>query len=154
MPQTGHVAHRLVAWAAGDLADGEARQVREHLASCAACAEERDLLKEAASVVAPAGHGEGRPGFASRVAARAVELRVRPVGAPWWRWAFGGAVAAAVAAALVVVARPRGAAPGEEVLLAQRLELFEDLSVVQNQDALRDLDVVAVLHTLGPEGKP
>jgi len=154
MPQTGHVADRLVAWAVGDLPEGEARQVREHLASCAACAEERDLLQEAASVVAPMGHGQPRPGFASRVAMRAVELRVQPAGAPWWRWAFGGAVAAAVAAAVVVVARPRGAVPGEEVLLAQRLELFEDLSVVQNQDALRDLDVVALLHTLGLEGKP
>ncbi len=38
--------------------------------------------------------------------------------------------------------------------MAQRLELFEDLNVVQNQDALRDLEVVAVLHTLQSEGKP
>lgn len=154
MPQTGHVADRLAAWAAGDLPDSEAKQVRDHLASCAACSGERDLLQQAAPVVGPLGRAEPRPGFASRVAARAVELRVRPVGAPWWRWAFGGAVAAGIAAAVVVVARPRGAVPGEEVLFAQRLELFEDLGVVQNQDALRDLDVVAVLHTLGPEGKP
>jgi anti-sigma factor RsiW len=154
MPQTGHVADRLAAWAAGDLSDSEAKQVREHLASCAACAEELALLQQAASVVGPDRRAEPRPGFASRVAARAVELRVRPVGAPWWRWAFGGAVAAAIAAAVVIVARPRAAIPGEDVLVAQRLELFEDLSVVQNQDALGDLDVVAVLHTLGPEGKP
>jgi anti-sigma factor RsiW len=154
MPQTGHVADRLAALAAGDLPDSEARPVREHLASCAACAEELGLLQQAVSLVGQNGRGEPRPGFASRVAARAAELRVRPVGAPWWRWAFGGAVAAAIVAAVVVVARPRGAVPGEEVLLAHRLELFEDLSVVQNQDALRDLDVVAVLHTLGPEGKP
>ena len=47
---------------------------------------------------------------------------------------------------------------GEELVVgdhvAQRLELFEDLNVVQNQDALEDLDVVAVLHTLQPQGKP
>jgi anti-sigma factor RsiW len=154
MSQTGHVADRLAAWAAGDLPDGEARQVREHLAGCAACAEEHDLLQQARSVVASIGQGEPRPGFASRVAARAAELHVRPVGAPWWRWGFAGAAAAAAVAAVVVVARPPGAVPGEEVILAQRLELFEDLSVVQNQDALSDLDVVAVLHTLRPEGNP
>ena len=59
-----------------------------------------------------------------------------------------------VAAGVALVAPRRAPAPGEELLVAQRLELFEDLSVVQNQDALRDLDVVAQLHTLAPEGKP
>ena len=155
MVRTGHIADQLAAWVAGDLPDSEAARVREHVASCAACSEERDLLQQAASVVSPTAFGEPRPGFAVRVAARAAELHVRPVGAPWWRWAFGGAVAAAVVAAGVALVAPRRApAPGEELLLAQRLELFEDLSVVQNQDALRDLDVVAQLHTLAPEGKP
>jgi hypothetical protein len=88
------------------------------------------------------------------VAARAAELRPRPVGAPWWRWAFGGGLAAAAAAAAVLIARPAPRPSGEELLVAQRLELFEDLNVVQNQDALQDLEVVAVLHTLTPTGKP
>ena len=69
------------------------------------------------------------------------------------RWALAGGVAAAAAAAAVLIARP-ARAPGDEMVVAQRLDLFEDLNVVQNQDALRDLDVVAVLHTLRPEGKP
>jgi anti-sigma factor RsiW len=151
--QTGHVADRLAAWAAGDLPESEAAGVREHLASCASCAEERDLLEEARSVFTPIQPGEPRPGFAIRVAARAAELHVHPTGAPWWRWAFAGAAAAAAVAAVVLVSRP-AAVPGDDLLVAQRLELFEDLSVVQNQDALRDIDVVAQLHTLGPEGKP
>jgi hypothetical protein len=77
-------------------------------------------------------------------------------------------VAAAGALALVLVAR--GPAPvaqlpagdlvaqadftGPELLLAQRLDLYEDLSVVQDQEALEDMDVVSVLHELQPEGKP
>ena len=155
MPQTPHVADRLAAWAAGDLPDAEATNVREHLASCAGCAEERELLQEAAPLLSPTRDEEPRPGFAVRVAAQAMELRVRPVGAPWWRWAFGGAVAAAAVAAMAVIVVPRHAPPpGEDILVAQRLELFEDLSVVQNQEALRDIDVVAQLHTLAPEGKP
>ena len=116
--------------------------------------DELELLREARSIVAPLPPVQPRPGFAGRVAARAAELRPRPVGAPWWRWAFGGGLAATVAAAAVLIARPAPRPSGEELLLAQRLELFEDLNVVQNQDALQDLEVVAVLHTLTPTGKP
>ena len=154
MAETGHIADRLAAWMAGDLPDPEAAAVREHLASCRACSEERDLLRQALAVVAPL-HVEARPGFAVRVAALAGERRPHPIGAPWWRWAFGGGVAAAAAAAVVLAIVPGTRKnAGDDVVLAQRLELFEDLSVVQNQDALKDLDVVAVLHTLEPEGKP
>jgi len=155
MPQKGHIADRLGAWLAGTLPQDEAGEVRRHLDSCPACAEERDLLGEATSIVAPLPAIDPRPGFAGRAAARASEVRPRPLGAPWWRWAFGGGLAAAaVAAAAVLIARPAPRASGEELIVAQRLELFEDLNVVQNQDALRDLEVVAVLHTLEAEGKP
>jgi hypothetical protein len=95
------------------------------------------------------------------VAARAAETRPRPVGAPWWRWAFGGFAIAAVAgaavagAALVIVPRVRGPqAPRDDMVLAQRLDLFEDLGIVQNQEALEDFEVVEVLHTLEPQGRP
>jgi hypothetical protein len=70
------------------------------------------------------------------------------------RWAVVGGVAAAAAAAAVLISRRPARAPGDEMVVAQRLDLYEDLNVVQNQDALRDLEVVAVLHTLRPEGKP
>ena len=158
MPQKGHIADRLSAWLAGALPVAEAEEVRRHLDSCAACAGERDLLQQALAVVPPFPGQEPRPGFAVRVAARADELQPHPIGAPWWRWAAGGGLAAAAIAVIaVLIAVPRGGrfpAGGEDLLLAQRLELFEDLNVVQNQDALEDLDVVEVLHTLQPEGKP
>jgi len=155
MPQGNHIADRLGAWMAGTLPPDEAGEVRRHLDSCPACAEEHDLLREGTSMVAPLPAVVPRLGFAPRAAARASEVRPRPLGAPWWRWAFGGGLtAAAVAAAALLIARPAPRASGEELILAQRLELFEDLNVVQNQDALRDLEVVAVLHTLQPEGNP
>lgn len=155
MSEQAHIADRLLAWLAGTLPEVEAGEVRRHLDSCAACAEERDLLRAGLSIVAPLPAGDPRQGFAGRVAAHAAEVRPRPVGAPWWRWAFGGGLAtAAVAAGALLLARPAPRAGGDEVVLAQRLDLFEDLNVVQNQDALRDLDVVVVLHTLQPEGKP
>jgi len=154
MSQEGHIADRFGAWLAGTLPPDEASRVRRHVDSCSPCAEELRLLEAGTAMVAPLPAVEPRPGFARRVAARAAELRPRPVGAPWWRWVFGGGLAAAAAAAALLIARPGPRANGEELLLAQRLELFEDLSVVQNQDALRDLEVVAVLHTLSPTGKP
>ena len=40
----------------------------------------------------------------------------------------------------------------QELVLAQRLDLFEDMTVMQNQEALEDLDVVVELHTL--EARP
>jgi anti-sigma-K factor RskA len=154
MPERGHIADRLAAWMAGDLTDQEATDVREHLASCRACSEECALVQQATSIVSPLGRVEPRPGFAVRVAALAAERRPYPIGAPWWRWAIGSGLAAAAAIAVLAIAPKTRKPATEDVLVAQRLELFEDLNVVQNQDALEDLDVVAVLHTLQPEGKP
>jgi anti-sigma factor RsiW len=152
---TDHIADRLNAYLAGALAPREAEEVRGHLSSCAACREERDLLEEARALTAPV-VVDVRPWFATRVAAQAAERRPRPIGRPWWRWALAGG--AAVAAALAVLLVPRTAGrdglPREDLLVAQRLELYEDLNVVQNEDALEDLDVVEVLHTLQPEGMP
>jgi anti-sigma factor RsiW len=154
MSDDGHISDRLSACLAGALTDPEAGEVRAHLSSCAACAQERDLLREGLQVMPALPAPEPRPGFAGRVAAQAAELHPRPVGAPWWRWAFGGGLAAAgLAAALVVAMRPNSVIPRDDVLVAQRLDLYDDLNVVQNQDALEDLDVVEVLHVL-QEGKP
>jgi anti-sigma factor RsiW len=150
-----HIADRLGAYLAGRLAALEADEVRLHLSSCAACSEECALLEEARALAPPAA-AEVRPWFAARVAARAAEQQPRPVGRPWWRWAFAGGAAAAAVLAIVLVPRTAGQdeLPREDVLVAQRLELYEDLNVVQNEDALEDLDVVEVLHTLQPEGMP
>jgi anti-sigma-K factor RskA len=111
------------------------------------------LLREAHELIRPLPPFEPRVGFAARVSLAARDGRTRPFGAPWWRWAAGGLAAAGVAAAALLLAQPRTAKPSE-VMLAQRLELYEDMSVLQNQEALEDLDVVAVLHQLQPEGAP
>ena len=56
----------------------------------------------------------------------------------------------AMAAAIVLTARTNW--PGGENVLAERLDLFEDLAVLQNREALEDLEVVSVLHQL--EARP
>jgi len=158
MTVAGQITDRLNAWLAGSLPEAEAAEVRAHLASCPACEEECHLLQASRAVLWPQPAEDPRPWFATKVAARAAEIRPRPVGAPWWRVAFGGGLLAGAmaAVALIVVPLVQRSQPGprDEMILAQRLDLFEDFGIVQNQEALEDFEVVEVLHTLQPEGRP
>jgi hypothetical protein len=114
--------------------------------------DESALLREAQAVIRPLAPREPRAGFAAMVALNARDARRSSFGA-WLRWTFGGLALAGVAALAVGVAMP-SPRHDDEAMLAQRLDLFEDLAVVQNQQALEDLDVVRVLHTLQPEARP
>jgi hypothetical protein len=114
--------------------------------------EEDALLREARGIMPPLASREPRIGFAAMVALNARDRRF-PKFAGWLRWSFGGLALAGAAAVALALAMPPPHHE-EDVVLAQRLELLEDLSVVQNQQALEDLEVVEVLHTLQPEGRP
>ena len=110
-----------------------------------------EILREARTLLSPLPGREPRAGFAAMVALNARDRR-RPFAA-WLRWSLSGLAVAGVAAVALAVAMPP-AHHEEDVVLAQRLDLFEDMTVVQNQQALEDLDVVEVLHTLQPEARP
>jgi predicted anti-sigma-YlaC factor YlaD len=142
-----HVADRLQALLSDAVPPEERAAAEAHLAACERCREERDLLASARSVLQPLPPADPRTGFAAKVAFSARDRRGSPL-ARWLRWMVGGAsvAAAAIAAAILLTGRidPRG----DSALLAQRLDLFEDLAVLQNRDALEDIDVVSVLHTL------
>ena len=152
-----HVAQHLMGYVSGTLGAAERAQTDEHLRGCKECADELSALRGAAALMPPLPPNEPRVGFAARVALAARDGRLS---SPWWRlrWAAGGLAVAGVAAAVLVLARPQGrsgaGSTSDELVLAQKLDLYEDLSVIQNQEALEDLDVVEVLHTLQPEGKP
>ncbi|MGZ6123538.1 MAG: zf-HC2 domain-containing protein [Myxococcales bacterium] len=149
----GHVADRLQGLLSGALSPPQREEADAHLAACAPCREERDLLLAARGLIAPLPAREPRAGFAASVAMGARDRRANAF-ARWVRWAFGGVAAAGVAAAVVAVLMPvgTGAGRGEEMKIAQRLDLFEDLAVLQNRDALEEMEVVSVLHTL--EARP
>ena len=112
--------------------------------------DEAALLAEGRAVMPPLPDREPRAGFAAMVALNAAERR-RPSVTAWLRWSFGGLAVAGVAAVAVLVAMP-SRPQREDLMVAQRLELFEDMTVVQNQQALEDFEVVEVLHTL--EARP
>ena len=111
------------------------------------------LLREAREVVPTLPALEPRAGFAASVALAARDQRLGAgSGFHWLRWAAGGLAVAGVAASALVLSRPRP--PPVELMLAQRLDLYEDMAVLQHQEALENLDVVSVLHELQPEGQP
>jgi len=112
-----------------------------------------ELLASARSVISPLPSVEPRAGFAAMVALTARDRRGSAFSA-WLRWALGGLAVAGAAALVAVIASPGPRHRADELMFAQRLELYEDMSVMQNQEALEDLDVVEVLHKLQPEGQP
>ena len=107
-------------------------------------------MAEARQVMPPLPPVEPRAGFAAMVALNARD-GVRTGFGSWLRYALSGLALAGAAAVAVVIASPRPAG-SHDVMVAQRLELLEDMTVMQNQQALEDLDVVTVLHTL--EARP
>jgi hypothetical protein len=111
---------------------------------------EEELVAEGRRILAPLPAVEPRAGFAAMVALNARD-RLQPGLRAWLRYALSGLALAGAAAVAVVVASP-SPHRSHEVMVAQRLELLEDMTVMQNQQALEDLDVVAVLHQL--EARP
>jgi hypothetical protein len=148
-----HFTDRLQALLSGALPLPEQEEADAHLAACALCREERDLLVSARPQIAPLPVREPRAGFAASVALRARDGRTSAF-SRWLRWALGGVAAAGVAAVAAAMLIPAQMGPwrGEEMKIAQRLDLFEDLAVLQNREALEEMEVVSVLHTL--EARP
>ena len=149
-----HPTHLLLAFLDGALAAPEGDEVSRHLAACSECGRELSLLRQVRVLMPPLRATDPRPGFVARVAHNAAAARQSPAG-DLWRWVLGGLAAAGVAAVALAVLVGKGAGePSLDLRVAQRLELYEDMAVMQHQQALEDFDVVAVLHTLHPEARP
>ena len=156
MASERHISEQLSAWLDGRLDAAQAEEVAGHLAACAPCAEERDLLRDGQALLGKLPAREPRVGFAFQVA-QAAAAQQHGRASAFWRWTFGGLAGAAVAAGLLLAVLPKqrgdGAEGSHELMLAQRLELYEDLGVLQNREALENLDVVEHLDKL-ELGKP
>jgi len=151
----------LVAVLDGALAPGALAEARRHVEGCAACRAELARLEAAVSALrvgSPA--PEPSPFFSTRLAARIASLPPpRRAGgllrAVPWRPVLAGGLAVALAVGAVLVQRGRTA---EELAVAARLDLLEDLEVVASVgdvETAEDAEVVAALDRLGPgEARP
>jgi hypothetical protein len=117
-----------------------------------AMGDEKELLAEGLRVFPRLPNLEPRAGFAAMVALNARDTR-KPF-TQWLRFSLGGLAVAAAAGVVLVAVIPKQQHVPDDLVLAQRLELFEDMTVMQNQQALEDLDVVEVLDKLAPEAHP
>ena len=152
-----HVKEELCALLDGELPDGEKARVEGHLALCPDCRAQRELLQGALASVARAAPIEPSVELRRRVLA-AVDAepqglleRLRALlTARFLVPAMAGLAAALVL--VVSVGREQPVSAGEELEVAERLDLFQDYDVVATALPMdipaADMDVVVHLHEL------
>jgi anti-sigma factor RsiW len=156
----------LAAYLDGELGSGKARRVAAHLADCAGCRREADLLRSAVQglrawppIALPDGFerrfaerldalrrerafGRPQPGFAARCVQA---LR------PRFALALTAACAALVVVAGVVGVRHGSGPTTERMAVARDIDLFMHLDVIQNSEALEHFELISMLDVLGQE---
>jgi anti-sigma factor RsiW len=128
---------KLIAWMDGELADGEAVVVREHLESCAACQSRLASYRGASASFAE---------YCEAATGSVVAPRAR-LGVP--RWAFAAAAVAAAVALLLFVPRPatKSPAPARESVAANQ---SADGSLAAVPAAIHSNSVAAVRFSAAP----
>lgn len=143
----------LVAWLDGELPPEAARGVERHVAACADCAREADLLRRSGALVAGLPRRTPSRGFEARVAAAVRAAVVNPADSP----ADSEVAAAAPAGRVLRPAFPRwaGIAAAAVVValggwwLTSPEPLPGELSRADEEAIARDLFVITHLDTLG-----
>jgi anti-sigma factor RsiW len=156
----------LVAVLDGALAPDALTAARRHVDGCDRCRAELARLESGVALLRAGSPAvEPSPFFATRLAARLAAERPRRrrelsffLGTPWRLAAAGGLVAVVVAGLAAGVVRARHARSAEELAVAERLDLLEDLEVVASVgevDGPDDVAAIAALDEKAPrEGRP
>ena len=152
----------LVAWLDGECDAAEAARVQAHVASCAACRREAELLRGSGALLARLPGLAAPEGFdtrvvaAARTAPRGRLLRLRP------RVAAAAAAVVAVAAGVWWFAGSRDASSSGVLSAREEEALAEDLAVISSLDVLEKADArelaqlvddLDVIDALGPDGE-
>jgi anti-sigma factor RsiW len=152
-----HVQEELVALLDGELPEAERSRVEGHLVVCPDCRARRELLQGALASLSKAAPLEPSADLRRRVLAavdaepRGLMERFRALLST--RFLVPAAAGLAAALFLVVsVGREQPVGAGEELEVAERLDLFEDYDVVATALPMdipaSDMDVVVHLHEL------
>jgi anti-sigma factor RsiW len=172
MSECETIGERLIAYAEGELEAEERRRVEAHLATCAACAREVRLLREALERAQALSVPEPPAGFWEEFGAgvqRRIAAEPPPRPSRWERvtaWVAGlfrlrGAPALAAATALGLLLAigllrthrtSRDLPPvealvlSEDLAIGQNLELLENLDVLEDEEILEQLDLLRRLN--------
>jgi anti-sigma factor RsiW len=152
----------LVAWLDGECDAALAARVEAHVAACASCRREAELLRGSGALLARLPGLAAPAGFEARVVAAARArpagrvLRLRP------RVAAAAAAVVAVAAGAWWLAGGRDSATSSVLTAREEEALAEDLAVISSLDALESADApelaqlvddLDVIDGLGPDGE-
>lgn len=155
-----HPEAQFVAYLKGELTERDHRRVAEHLAACPECARTveafRNILQDLGNSLPepPAVHWGA---YRSQLRERLEQRQAGSWGWRWLRWPIPVALSAAAAGALLILAVQSGTyrpgVPGdlaslEETVVAGRLDLLRQYSMLEHLDLLEDLDVVRQLDQL------
>jgi anti-sigma factor RsiW len=151
-----HPDSDLIAYLKGELPPTDRERVAGHLAMCSECRSVHDDYREILAQL-PAALGEPPAVHWGRFQAE-VRARLEATGVarrPRRRWSAWAAVSLAAAAGLAALVIFMGGPPGpaeltssEQVVLGRRLDLIQDIPVVERLDLLEDLDLIGQLDRL------
>lgn len=155
-----HPEADLIAYVKSELSERDARRVADHLATCLECTRavedfQRILRDLTRSVPKPPEVHWGV--YRSQLREKLDQRQASSRGRQWLRWPIPVALSAAAAGALLILAVQSGiyrpGVPGdlaslEETVVAGRLDLLRQYSMLEHLDLLEDLDVVRQLDQL------
>lgn len=163
------VTNNLAAYSDGELSPKEARAVRAHVQECPVCRESLFRLQEVEREMRLLPDVSPSAGFERTFQMRLQAERARVQSAPRGLWAalerfrdwFGPreVVAAAAGLALLVVTIgvfTLGRTPGlpqEKLHLASDMDLFLNMEVIENSDALEHFEIITMLDVLAEESR-
>ena len=158
--------HDLVAYVDGELPPGRARRLERHVQSCGACsavvAECRRLnALPYPAVIEPsvdfdrmfwtklAGVRSEQKTQAGGWLSGTVSFMIRPSGLA----VSAGLALGVFLVALYLLRPPHAALPQQEIMAAVDLDLYANLDVIQNSEALEIFELIEVLDELDQDGK-
>ena len=135
----------------GELPLSEEETLRSHLKACAHCQRELKNLQQTDGFLSRLGEIEPSAGFSRSFWEKAAQIEVKQEKESFLRLLFSGwrpyaATAAVAVIALFIMLHQRSPSFNtEEVFIAEHLELFENLEVIDQLDFLENPNVIKAL---------
>lgn len=148
-----NTAHLISALLDGELPEAEANRLRRHIRACTACSDNLEALVQNDALIRELPEIEPSAQFERTFWSKVESFDQQREKRTWWRfWLSGwrpvaaGALAGAMAVALLFNAgRDRQLSP-EEIFLAENAELLEAYELIENLDMLEHWDAIELME--------